>query len=68
MQIINPSAAWLSNYEVFEHLKTRKDARDALAASLKANQKHPPTCPENVQTVEFEVSQALSLLLLTGRY
>jgi hypothetical protein len=55
MQILNPSAAWLSNYEVLDHLRTRKENRDALAASLKAIQKHPPITPESVLTIEFEV-------------
>lgn len=51
MQILEHSAAWLSNYEVLQHLSRQKDKRDKLAAALK----YPPRTAGNILTIEFEV-------------
>lgn len=49
MEVIDTQAAWLSNYEVFEHLKTQKAQRAS------SRQGRPIQAAENVQTIEFEV-------------
>lgn len=51
MQILNASAAWLSNYEVAQHLQAQKEKRDQIAATVK----HPPRTAGNILTIEFEV-------------
>lgn len=51
MQILNHSAAWLSNFEVAEHLQAQKAKREQIAATVR----HPPRTAGNILTIEFEV-------------
>lgn len=49
MDVVDAQAAWLSNFEVLEHLKAQKALREA------SKKGRPLQAAENVQTVEFEV-------------
>lgn len=51
MEIVEEQSAWLSNYEVYIHLKEQKADRDRIASNIG----RPVRTAENVQTIEFEV-------------
>lgn len=51
MEVVEQQAAWLSDYEVLEHLREQKSQRDLVSKNLG----RPVQAAENVQTLEFEV-------------
>ena len=53
MEVQNASSAWLSDFEVFQILQTNKETRNS---GIKL--------PENILTVEFEVTRKLIKLKL----
>lgn len=50
MEILDASVAWLSDYEVREHLREQKAMRDRIAETIG----RPVRSAENVLTIEFE--------------
>lgn len=51
MEVLDASAAWLSDYEVREHLREQKALRDRISESIG----RPVRPAENLLTVEFEI-------------
>jgi hypothetical protein len=51
MEVLEKSSAWLSNFEVLEHLREQRRLRDRIAENIG----RPVRAAENVQTIEFEV-------------
>lgn len=50
MEVLEASAAWLSDYEVREHLREQKAVRDRISETIG----RPVKPAENLLTVEFE--------------
>ena len=48
MEVLEGQAAWLSDFEVLQHLRERREKREEAGRSIPA--------AENVQTIEFEAS------------
>lgn len=63
MKILEASSGWLSNYEVYDHLREQKEQRDRVSANLGQQVKSA----ENVLTVEFEVRSAFGQAALLTR-
>lgn len=55
MKVEDADEAWLSNWEVYQHLCEQKEKRERLALTLA----HPPKTPENILTIEFETLASL---------
>lgn len=51
MEVVEACSAWLSDYEVLEHLRAQKIERDRISARIG----RPVRSAENILTVEFEV-------------
>ncbi len=51
MEVLEGQAAWLSDFEVLQHLRERRERREEAGRSMPAT--------ENVQTIEFEASVAI---------
>jgi len=63
MKVQDSTAAWLSNYEVLDHLTKQKERREKLNSELK----HPPRTAGNIMTIEYEVSE-FQILIIFGQF